>query len=177
MASKKQIIANQNNSKKSTGPVSKLGKLKSSQNSIKHGLTSKQLIIGEDISQFENYRDRMTNELKPIGILQEEVVLKIIDTGYRLRRIGVVEAGIYNQEILHYEADDYKEVIASKIDFKDEDSNILKSSNHSVNLKGLAFARDANHGSAILKLNTIEDRLLNKYYKLLDKLELMKGNI
>ena len=119
----------------------------------------------------------MTNELKPIGILQEEVVFKIIDTGYRLRRIGVVEAGIYNQEILHYEADDYKEVIASKIDFKDEDSNILKSSNHSVNLKGLAFARDANHGSAILKLNTIEDRLLNKYYKLLDKLELMKGNI
>ena len=174
MASKKQIIANKNNSKKSTGPVSKLGKLKSSQNSIKHGLTSKQLIIGEDISQFENYRDRMTNELKPIGILQEEVVFKIIDTGYRLRRIGEVEAGIYNQEILHYEADDYKEVIASKIDFKDEDSNILKSSNHSVNLKGLAFARDANHGSAILKLNTIEDRLLNKYYK--RKLKISKIN-
>ena len=64
--------------------------------------------------------------------MQEEVVFKIIDTGYRLRRIGEVEAGIYNQEILHYEADDYKEVIASKIDFKDEDSNILKSSNVST---------------------------------------------
>ena len=67
MASKKQITANKNNSKKSTGPISKLGKLKSSQNAIKHGLTAKQLIIGEDISQFENYRDRMTSELKPIG--------------------------------------------------------------------------------------------------------------
>ena len=47
MATAKQLLANKNNARKSTGPKSAAGKLKSSQNSIKHGLTSKQLIIGE----------------------------------------------------------------------------------------------------------------------------------
>ena len=44
----------------------------------------------------------------------------------------------------------------------------------SANLKGLAFARDCKYGSAILKLNTIEDKLTNKYYKQLDILKMMQ---
>jgi hypothetical protein len=62
----------------------------------------------------------MIDELKPEGILEEETVFKIIDTGFRLRRIGEVEAGVYNQEILHHEADEYKNKIADKIEFKEE---------------------------------------------------------
>ena len=172
MATIKQINANKKNALLSKGPKTDLGKLNSSKNSLKHGLTAKQLVIGENLKEFEQYRDQMIEELKPIGILQEQVVFKIIDVGFRLRRIGKIEAGIYNQEILHHEADEYKNKIAEKIVFKEEE--LVQSSDRCINLKGLAFARDCKYGSAILKLNTIEDKLMNKYYRQLDLLKMMQ---
>ena len=172
MATTKQINANKKNALLSKGPKTDLGKLNSSKNSLKHGLTAKQLVIGENLKEFEQYRDQMIEALKPVGILQEQVVFKIIDVGFRLRRIGKIEAGIYNQEILHHEADEYKNKIAEKIVFKEEE--LVQSSDRSINLKGLAFARDCKYGSAILKLNTIEDKLMNKYYRQLDLLKMMQ---
>jgi len=172
MATIKQINANRKNALLSKGPKTDLGKLNSSKNSLKHGLTAKQLVIGEDLKEFEKYRDHMIEELKPEGILEEQVVFKIIDVGFRLRRIGGIEAGIYNQEILHHEIDEYKQKMAEKIEFKDEE--LVQSSDRSINLKGLAFARDCKYGSAILKLNTIEDKLMNKYYRQLDILKVMQ---
>ena len=172
MATIKQINANRKNALLSKGPKTYLGKLNSSKNSLKHGLTAKQLVIGENLKEFEQYRDQMIEALKPEGILQEQLVFKIIDVGFRLRRIGKIEAGIYNQEILHHEADDYKNKLAEKIVFKDDE--LIQSSDRSINLKGLAFARDCKYGSAILKLNTIEDKLMNKYYRQLDLLKTMQ---
>ena len=172
MATIKQINANKKNALLSKGPKTDLGKLNSSKNSLKHGLTAKQLVIGEDLNEFEKYRDHMIEELKPEGILEEQVVFKIIDVGFRLRRIGGIEAGIYNQEILHHELDEYKQKMAEKIEFKDEE--LVQSSDRSINLKGLAFARDCKYGSAILKLNTIEDKLMNKYYRQLNILKMMQ---
>ena len=172
MATIKQINANRKNALLSKGPKTNLGKLNSSKNSLKHGLTAKQLVIGEDLNEFEKYRDHMIEALKPEGILEEQVVFKIIDVGFRLRRIGGIEAGIYNQEILHHEIDEYKQKMAEKIEFKDQE--LVQSSDRSINLKGLAFARDCKYGSAILKLNTIEDKLMNKYYRQLDILKMMQ---
>ena len=108
MATIKQINANRKNALLSKGPKTDLGKLNSSKNSLKHGLTAKQLVIGEDLKEFEQYRDLMIEALKPEGILEEQVVFKIIDVGFRLRRIGGIEAGIYNQEILHHEVKEQK---------------------------------------------------------------------
>ena len=172
MATIKQINANRKNALLSKGPKTDLGKLNSSKNSLKHGLTAKQLVIGEDLNEFEKYRDHMIEELKPEGILEEQVVFKIIEVGFRIRRIGGIEAGIYNQEILHHEIDEYKQKMAEKIEFKDQE--LVQSSDRSINLKGLAFARDCKYGSAILKLNTIEDKLMNKYYRQLDILKMMQ---
>jgi hypothetical protein len=172
MATIKQINANRKNALLSKGPKTDLGKFNSSKNSLKHGLTAKQLVIGEDLNEFEKYRDHMIEALKPEGILEEQVAFKIIDVGFRLRRIGGIEAGIYNQEILHHEIDEYKQKMAEKIEFKDQE--LVQSSDRSINLKGLAFARDCKYGSAILKLNTIEDKLMNKYYRQLDILKMMQ---
>ena len=172
MATIKQINANRKNALLSKGPKTDLGKINSSKNSLKHGLTAKQLVIGEDLNEFEKYRDHMIEALKPEGILEEQIVYKIIDVGFRLRRIGGIEAGIYNQEILHHEIDEYKQIMAEKIEFKDQE--LVQSSDRSINLKGLAFARDCKYGSAILKLNTIEDKLMNKYYRQLDILKMMQ---
>ena len=54
MTSIKKILANQNNAKKSTGPKSVAGKIRSSLNSIKHSLTSEKYVaIGENKKEFE----------------------------------------------------------------------------------------------------------------------------
>ena len=45
------------------------------------------------------------------------------------------------------------------------------SNNIIVRKSGLSFARDCYDGRAILKLNTIEDILLSKYFKLYEKLK------
>ena len=73
MATIKQINANRKNALLSKGPKTDLGKINSSKNSLKHGLTAKQLVIGEDLNEFEKYRDHMIEELKPEGILEEQV--------------------------------------------------------------------------------------------------------
>ena len=69
MATIKQINANRKNALLSKGPKTDLGKLNSSKNSLKHGLTAKQLVIGEDLNEFEKYRDHMSNgkRLENIG--------------------------------------------------------------------------------------------------------------
>ena len=60
MASLKQISANRKNAKKSTGPVTDIGKAKVSINDIKHGLYAEHHIaVGEDIIHFKNYVDMM----------------------------------------------------------------------------------------------------------------------
>jgi len=171
MATAKQLLANKDNARKSTGPKSAAGKLKSSQNAIKHGLcTEKFMVIGEKVDELNYVKDELTNQLKPIGIHQEIIVSKMVDIAIRLRRIPLLEAGVLNQEMQEYEADKYKEAVAEVIGGGDKKTMML-SSNVIVRKSGLSFARDCNSGSAILKLNTIEDKLLSKYFKLLEILK------
>ena len=168
--SKKKILANRRNSKKSTGPVSNEGKLKSSLNSIKHGLYGDKIaVIGENVDDINDIIDRLSKELKPIGIQQELIVSKMIDIAKRFKRIPFIEAGILNHEMQEYEADKYKEPIAEIVEGGDK--TMMLSSNIIIRKSGLSFARDCIGGSAILKLNTIEDRLLSKYFKLYEKLQ------
>ena len=76
--------------------------------------------------------------------------------------------------MLEHEADEYKEKVASTIE-GETDNRIVLSSNTLVRKTGLSFARDCNQGSAILKLNTIEDKLLSKYFKLYGILKEMQS--
>ena len=169
--SKKQLLANRRNAKKSTGPKTKQGKLTTSKNAIQHGLDAEKfVVIGEKINDLIEFRDRLIDHLKPQGIHEEIVVSKMIDVAIRLRRIPIIEAGIFNHEILEYEGKEFKENVAHAIEGV-RDKEVVISANTIIRKTGLAFARDCNQGSAILKLNTIEDRLLAKYFKLLELLK------
>ena len=175
--SKKKTLANRRNSKKSTGPVSKEGKLKSSLNSIKHGLYAEKIaIIGENLDDINDIIERMVKELKPDGIQQETIVSKMIEISIRFKRIARLEAGIINHEMQEYEASKYKDEVAEVVEGGDK--TMMLSSNIIIRKSGLSFARDCNGGSAILTLNTIEDKLLSKYFKLyeiLKRLQKKKG--
>jgi hypothetical protein len=54
-----QLIANQNNAKKSTGPVTLQGKQTVSNNALKHGVFSKSLILAdEDPDEYKSLLDQ-----------------------------------------------------------------------------------------------------------------------
>ena len=171
MASNKKILANRKNSLKSTGPKTVNGKFKSSLNSIKHGLYAEKIaVIGENIDEVNDFIERLVKELKPVGVHQEFIVSKMIDIAIRSKRIAMFEAGIVNHEMQEYEASKYKNDIANFVTGGDKKTMML-SSNTIVRKSGLSFARDCTEGSAILKLNTIEDKLLSKYLKLYEILK------
>jgi hypothetical protein len=83
-----QLVANQNNAKKSTGPVTLQGKQTVSNNALKHGLFSKTLILtDEDPDEYKILLDQLLQELHPIGLLEQTLVEPIALTLWRQRRL------------------------------------------------------------------------------------------
>ncbi|CAO6126048.1 hypothetical protein MCEMAEM19_00511 [Candidatus Pelagibacterales bacterium] len=163
IVSSNKVRANRKNAKKSTGPKTLSGKEKVSGNALSHGLTAeKHVIIGESIDEFNTFKDSMFEVYEPNGVYEEEIFIKLVELLWRLRRVGVIETGIYGNEILEFDADSFKPKASNKIthsDFKEGDQNkVLKNQS----LIGVAFTRDSNAGSSLLKLNTIEGRLISR---------------
>ena len=93
MATEKQIRANRENSKKSTGPISPEGKAIVSQNAIKHGvLSSASLLPDENFDMFQTLQDKMLSYYQPVGGREEALVDRIISYMWRLRRLFQIEA-------------------------------------------------------------------------------------
>jgi hypothetical protein len=91
MVSKKQVSANRENAKKSTGPKTTEGKAKSSKNAIKHGLTACCNVIElEDREEFGFFRNQMLDELYPIGPMQYRLAERIVSISWRLRRAEIM---------------------------------------------------------------------------------------
>ena len=71
MATAAQVTANQQNAQSSTGPSTPEGKARVSQNAIKHGLTSKHLIVREDEQEeFDDLQTSLYVELDPQGAIE-----------------------------------------------------------------------------------------------------------
>jgi len=159
----KKVLANRANAKKSTGPVTLKGKAKVAGNAITHGLSAeKHVIVGENLSEFKVFKDSMFQIYEPEGAYEEEIFIKIVDLKWRLRRVSSIETGIFGNEILEFDADNNKAKSSGKIlssDFTEEhQANVKKNQS----LIGVAFTRDSNAGSSLLKLNTIEGRLISR---------------
>jgi hypothetical protein len=87
MASVAQVRANRLNARKSTGPRTPEGKAVVAQNAVKHGLLARQVVIrGEDPGEFELFRDRMVQDLDPVGSLESLLAERVAHLGWRLRR-------------------------------------------------------------------------------------------
>ncbi len=88
MSTEAQIIANQSNSQKSTGPRSPEGKAVVSQNAVKHGLFALEAVISsESRADFDIYRDEMLSELAPVGPMESMLAERIISLSWRLKRV------------------------------------------------------------------------------------------
>ena len=90
MATKKQLIANRKNAKRSTGPKdTSLTRL----NALKHGILSKEVLLeGEKRKDLEELGRRLRQELAPQGELEIILVDRIISSLWRLKRALKVES-------------------------------------------------------------------------------------
>ena len=87
MPSEAQIQANRQNAQKSTGPRTPQGKATVAQNALKHGLRARHaVIVGEDVGEFETYRDQMLTELAPEGPIESTLAHRAVGLAWRLQR-------------------------------------------------------------------------------------------
>jgi hypothetical protein len=88
-----QLAANRVNAQFSTGPKSENGKLVSSHNALKTGLTI--VLPTDDISAYQSLVALMNKKFAPADDYEKHLVQTIADTEWRLLRIPTLEAGLY----------------------------------------------------------------------------------
>ncbi len=90
-----RAAANRQNAQRSTGPRTGPGKLRSSLNALRHGLTAASAVLpSEDPAAYEAHRRSFFADLQPLGALEEHLVRSLADTAWRLNRIPALEADL-----------------------------------------------------------------------------------
>lgn len=96
MASEKQILANQRNAAKSTGPRTAAGKARSSLNALKTGAFARLLLLpDENEEEFGRLRSALHDEWRPVGPSEVSQVERLLALLWRQRRTYHAEAGLY----------------------------------------------------------------------------------
>lgn len=100
--SDRKIDANRANAQKSTGPTSPSGKAKAAQNAVKHGLSSREVVLAdEDPEAYECLRNQLWDQLRPRNVL-EEVVCEITETAWRIQRLVRVEKAVFTRRSVSF---------------------------------------------------------------------------
>jgi hypothetical protein len=99
MATEKQILANQQNGKHSTGPQTVSGKRRSRRNAIRHGLTAETVIYTlEDAADYRAFERTIKSDYSPQTAIESQLVSRLASLLWRLRRAVIVESGMLNMQ-------------------------------------------------------------------------------
>lgn len=100
MATQKQIIANIENAKRSTGPTTEPGKAIVAHNAMKHGVFSKQIVLQEESKdEFEELRNQFYSQFQPQGLLEKLFLERALTAAWRLSRVMRMESMLMNNAI------------------------------------------------------------------------------
>jgi hypothetical protein len=87
-----QIEANRRNARQSTGPRTESGKKTSSLNALRHGLTSRIVVLPtEDLAAYRTFSAEFLVDLAPETFAERQFAQTIIDTQWRLNRVRTLE--------------------------------------------------------------------------------------
>jgi hypothetical protein len=102
MTSLKQIEANRANARRSTGPVTEEGKLRSRCNAVRHGLTA-ETVIGalEDADDYRAFEQAIIADYDAQSAVERELVLRLASLLWRLRRATTMETGLFDTQADH----------------------------------------------------------------------------
>jgi hypothetical protein len=99
MATEKQILANQQNAKLSTGPRTESGKRRSRRNAVRHGLTVETIIDTlEDAADYRAFEKAIKSDYSPQTAIEGQLVTRLASLPWRLRRAVIVESGLLNMQ-------------------------------------------------------------------------------
>ncbi len=98
----RQIEANRRNARKSTGPVTEEGKLRSRCNAVRHGLTA-ETVIGalEDAEDYKAFEAAITADYDAQSAVERELVLRLASLLWRLHRATTMETGLFEIQADH----------------------------------------------------------------------------
>lgn len=97
MITQKQLESNRLNAKQSTGPKSSEGKAIVSQNALKHGLFSKQVLLdSESKKDFEALKIEFYEHFQPQGFLEKLFWERTVAAAWRLSRVIQMESMLMN---------------------------------------------------------------------------------
>jgi hypothetical protein len=139
------------NGAKSRGPTSEAGRARSSQNALKHGLTSDTLVLpSEDPAEFHALLAAYRQQFQPDGPVELDLVHEMVAAKWRLDRIAIIETQLF------------ADAIADEEDRSDDPLTPTEA------LAG-AFETLANH-NALAVLHRMESRLGRTYSRALHNL-------
>jgi hypothetical protein len=91
-----QLTANRANSLLSAGPTTEAGKLRSSKNSLRHGLCGKiHAATPEDQAAFDLHCREFREALAPVGLVEPGIAQAIAEDAWRLKRARALENSIF----------------------------------------------------------------------------------
>ncbi len=159
MASEAQILANRLNAPKSTGPRSAEGKAAVSRNAVKHGLTARSVVVsGEDPGQFEFHRERMLDELEPVGEVEFSLAERIVGLSWRLKRAEKLQAAAFDS--LYAQQEHSRSETLEESQDADGDSPL-----------GRALVRDFADGRVLERMMMYERRIEQSLYRTMAELK------
>jgi hypothetical protein len=92
MFSLRRILSSRVNGRLSKGPVTAVGKLRSSQNALRHGLLARCLVLEDESPEaFWDLLAKYTDRLQPADALELDVVEEMVAAAWRLRRSWAIE--------------------------------------------------------------------------------------
>jgi hypothetical protein len=95
MATERQIIANRQNAKSSTGPRTDYGKRRSRRNAMRHGLTAETVIdVFEDPVAYRALQRAIYTDYRPRSNFELQLVGRLVSLIWRLRRATAIESGM-----------------------------------------------------------------------------------
>src|SRR4051794_22161477 len=102
MTSFRQIEANRRNARRSTGPTTEEGKLRSRRNAVRHGLTA-ETVIGalEDAEDYRAFEAAVTADYDAQSAVERELVLRLASLLWRIRRATTIETGLFEIQARH----------------------------------------------------------------------------
>ena len=96
MATDKQIAANRQNAKKSTGPRTETGKRRSRRNAFRHGLTAESVItVLEDEAAYKKFENKIIADYTSDSAVERALVVRLASLLWRLRRAVAIETGLF----------------------------------------------------------------------------------
>ena len=157
MPSPAQYVANRLNAEKSTGPATPTGKVRSSLNALRHGLTARVVVLpSEDMAAYQAFSKEIVDSLDARTPVERQFAQTVADNQWRINRIRSIEDGMLAEA--HFEG-------AGDLDAEHADI-------HSALAAARAFRE---HSKGFVNLSLYEQRLHRSMREALHQLEELKA--